>query len=369
MELREKVGQLPFSPGVYLYKDAARPRDLRRQGQEPAQPRPQLLLRGQAGRHQDRHAHLRSPRRRLHPGRQRKRSAGARKQPHQAVQAALQHPAARRQNLSLHQAHQREVPARLRHPPPAQGRRHLLRPVLPRQPRAPPGALHPPPLPGALLQGGSHPLPPQALPAVPHSPLPGPLRAGPHHRRSLRRAPCATCACSSKAATATWRATCARAWKPPADEMRFEEAAALRDLLATVEEIEERQKMAAAKGDDVDIFAVYAEPPLVAAEPVPPAQRPDRRPPRVLLGRPARVRRAAVLLARCSSRSTSTSSTSRPKSTSRWSSKTARRWRSCSPKSATARWRSAPRSAARRRRCSTWWRPTPSTASTRASAC
>jgi excinuclease ABC subunit C len=48
------------------------------------------------------------------------------------------------------------------------------------------------------------------------------------------------------------------------DEMRFEEAAGLRDLLTTVEEIEERQKMAAAHGDDVDIFACYAEPPLVA---------------------------------------------------------------------------------------------------------
>ena len=47
-------------------------------------------------------------------------------------------------------------------------------------------------------------------------------------------------------------------------EMRFEQAASLRDLLATVEEIGERQKMAAAKGDDVDIFACYAEPPLVA---------------------------------------------------------------------------------------------------------
>jgi excinuclease ABC subunit C len=45
---------------------------------------------------------------------------------------------------------------------------------------------------------------------------------------------------------------------------RFEEAANLRDLLTTVEEIEEKQKMAAAKGDDVDIFAFYAEPPLVA---------------------------------------------------------------------------------------------------------
>jgi excinuclease ABC subunit C len=48
------------------------------------------------------------------------------------------------------------------------------------------------------------------------------------------------------------------------DETRFEEAAALRDLLSTVEEMEERQKMAAVKGDDIDIFAAYAEPPLVA---------------------------------------------------------------------------------------------------------
>jgi excinuclease ABC subunit C len=49
------------------------------------------------------------------------------------------------------------------------------------------------------------------------------------------------------------------------EAMRFEEAASLRDLMSTVEEIEERQKMSAAKGDDVDIFAAYAEPPLVAA--------------------------------------------------------------------------------------------------------
>jgi excinuclease ABC subunit C len=45
---------------------------------------------------------------------------------------------------------------------------------------------------------------------------------------------------------------------------RFEEAASLRDLLSTVEELAERQKMAAAQGDDIDIFASYAEPPLVA---------------------------------------------------------------------------------------------------------
>ena len=49
-----------------------------------------------------------------------------------------------------------------------------------------------------------------------------------------------------------------------AAEMHYERAAALRDVLNTVEEIAERQKMAAASGNDADIFAYYAEPPLVA---------------------------------------------------------------------------------------------------------
>jgi excinuclease ABC subunit C len=47
-------------------------------------------------------------------------------------------------------------------------------------------------------------------------------------------------------------------------ETRYEEAAALHDLLHTVEEMGEKQKMAAAQGDDTDILAYYAEPPMVA---------------------------------------------------------------------------------------------------------
>jgi excinuclease ABC subunit C len=50
-----------------------------------------------------------------------------------------------------------------------------------------------------------------------------------------------------------------------AAEMRFEQAAVLRDVIATLEETEQKQKMAAAEGQDIDIFACYAEPPLVAA--------------------------------------------------------------------------------------------------------
>ncbi len=48
------------------------------------------------------------------------------------------------------------------------------------------------------------------------------------------------------------------------EELRFEEAARLRDVIATVEEMEQKQKMAAASGENIDIFASYAEPPLVA---------------------------------------------------------------------------------------------------------
>src|SRR5436305_1647882 len=48
------------------------------------------------------------------------------------------------------------------------------------------------------------------------------------------------------------------------EEMRFEEAANLRNLVATVREMEQKQKMAAAEGENVDIFAYHAEPPLVA---------------------------------------------------------------------------------------------------------
>ncbi len=47
-------------------------------------------------------------------------------------------------------------------------------------------------------------------------------------------------------------------------EMRFEEAAALRDLISTVEEREEKQRIASAEGADIDIYGYYAEPPLVA---------------------------------------------------------------------------------------------------------
>jgi len=49
-----------------------------------------------------------------------------------------------------------------------------------------------------------------------------------------------------------------------AGEMHFEEAASLRNLMSTVREMEQKQKMAAVEGENIDIFAYHAESPLVA---------------------------------------------------------------------------------------------------------
>ena len=48
------------------------------------------------------------------------------------------------------------------------------------------------------------------------------------------------------------------------EKEHYEEAAGYRDLLRTLEEIAERQKIAAAAGDDTDVLAWHAEPPQVA---------------------------------------------------------------------------------------------------------
>ena len=45
----------------------------------------------------------------------------------------------------------------------------------------------------------------------------------------------------------------------------YEQAASYRDLLRTLEDIEERQRIASAQGDDTDVLGYYAEPPLAAA--------------------------------------------------------------------------------------------------------
>ena len=69
--------------------------------------------------------------------------------------------------------------------------------------------------------------------------------------------------------------------------------------------MEQKQKMAAAEGEDTDIFGFYAEPPLVAVNLFHLRNGTDRGPAGVFLGRPDRFRSRRSFSRRCSSRSTS----------------------------------------------------------------
>ncbi|MGC1685818.1 MAG: excinuclease ABC subunit UvrC, partial [Candidatus Acidiferrales bacterium] len=55
-----------------------------------------------------------------------------------------------------------------------------------------------------------------------------------------------------------------RRMQEASDKELYEEAGGYRDLLRTMHEMEDRQKIAAAAGDDTDVIAWYAEPPQVA---------------------------------------------------------------------------------------------------------
>ncbi len=158
----------------------------------------------------------------------------------------------------------RKISARVRDAAACQGRLHLLWPVFPGQSGAPAGAFHSSPFQGAVLQSGSHAPPHAPVPGVPHPSLPGPVRRGADHGRGIRRAVRDVRLFLEGRLKDLAREMRAR-MQQASEEMRFEEAAALRDLIATVEEMEEKQKIAAAEGENIDILAYYAEPPLVAA--------------------------------------------------------------------------------------------------------
>ena len=105
-EIQRKLDMIPPEPGVYLLNDKRRQGPLRRQGQVAAlagaRVFPRRRRRALPGALPDAAgARLR------HPGHaQREGSADPRKQPHQAVQAALQHPPQGRQILPERQGHQ-----------------------------------------------------------------------------------------------------------------------------------------------------------------------------------------------------------------------------------------------------------------------
>ena len=49
------------------------------------------------------------------------------------------------------------------------------------------------------------------------------------------------------------------AWQAAAEGQEFELAAKYRDLISTVEDLQEKQRMAAAEGDDADVFGYHFE--------------------------------------------------------------------------------------------------------------
>ena len=192
----------------------------------------------------------------------RDRGAAARIQPHQGAQAALQHRAARRQELSLHLSTRRAtIPAAGVLPRRAQPARALLRAVS----RAPARcketlqqhaeALPHPQLPRHLLRQ-----PQPALPAAPDRPLLGALREA-HRARGLRAATSQRPSRCSKAATTRSSAELHGAHGGGGRAACSTSAPrALRDQLAALKQIQAQQIVTAEGDRDIDVFALVGEP-------------------------------------------------------------------------------------------------------------
>ncbi len=258
MTLREKVAQLPTVPGVYLYKDAAG--KVLYVGKAKS-----LRSRVRSYFSDDRLADVKTGTL-IREARDIDYILVDNEKEALALENNLIKQYKPRFNILLrddktypvHQADRREISARVRHAAPAQGRRpptsartsrrnlaHRLVHFIHRHFQVPSCKVD-------LTR--YH---PQPVPAVPHPPLPGAVRAGSDHRRSLRRggprrAPVPRrpaqgpggANCGARMETASERhalrrggrrcATCSPPWRRS----------------------EQRQKMAAAEGDDADIFAL-----------------------------------------------------------------------------------------------------------------
>ena len=176
--LKARLDAVPRGPGVYLFRGRRARRPLRRQGEVSTVARPQLLPAHR------RHAARLGPARRADRGRgddrHRHRGGGAspRAEPHQAPPAAVQHPAARRQVVSLHRGDAGgRVPAGDVHARAAPPRGRVLRSVCEREEgardarRAQPRLSLPP-----VRRPAARPSLGDPLPRLPHRPLSRPLR-------------------------------------------------------------------------------------------------------------------------------------------------------------------------------------------------
>ena len=90
-------------------------------------------------------------------------------------------------------------------------------------------------------------------------------------------------------------ARCASAWNKPPRPKSIERAAKYRDLISTVEQLQEKQRIAAVEGDDADVFGYHFENGMLAVNLFHMRGGKSARPAGILLGRPARVRRCRHL--------------------------------------------------------------------------
>ena len=267
MDLQQKIRTLPTQPGVYLYKNAegeviyvGKAKNLR------SRVRSYLLEAAQAN------AKTGSLMREAVDVdyilvANEARSARARKQSHQAAQAALQHPAARRQNLSLRQAHAGRSLSRRSSSRAACARMAAPTTVLTSPAISPIASsicihrsfLH------SELQGRSLALSSARLPAVLHQALPRPLRRRTHHAGDLPAKPCAMRSSFSKAASSELERSLATRMDAAAAAEQYELAARnIATCSSPSHQVQEKQRIASAEGDDADVFGYHFENDMLA---------------------------------------------------------------------------------------------------------
>ena len=175
-DLKEQIARLPEQPGVYLYANAAgetiyvgKARSLRDRvrsylGAYWCEPEDRRPARRDRQRRRDRH--------RFGDG-----GAGAREQPDQAALAALQHPAARRQELPVPPAHHRRGVSARAGGARRRTRRPFLRRAVPaRQARAADDGADPQAVRHPIVQRGHHRAARPPVPRIRHQALPRALR-------------------------------------------------------------------------------------------------------------------------------------------------------------------------------------------------
>ena len=256
--LAEQRRALPDQPGVYLFRDSrgrviyvGKAKSIRKRVASHFSQPDAVRHDGADGRdrpHRDA--------RRRHRG----RGAAHRAELHQAVQAAVQHPAARRQVVSLHRDQPRRgLPARLLHAraPPARAR--LLRPVQQRQARARHARPARQDLPVPLLRGPrARPPLRLAVPGLLHQALRGALRrlrlqgGVPRGDRRRDRVPV-------RAASSRSSATSSSGCTSRAGEQDYEQATLERNRLQAVRALLERQRVADEGAGTYDAVAVAVE--------------------------------------------------------------------------------------------------------------